>query len=55
MKCNTVASGIKSDGSSQMKNGASLRAFIYFSSGLKMLYPVCPILDLVYERKLIGQ
>lgn len=55
MKCNTVASGVKSDGSSQMKNGASLRAFIYFSCGLKMLYPCCPILDLVYERKLIGQ
>lgn len=54
MKCNTVASGTKADGSSQ-KNGASIRAFIYFSSGLKMLYPFCPILDLVYKRKLIGQ
>lgn len=48
MKFNTVARGTKSEGSSQMKNGA----FIYFNNGLKMLYPFCPILDLEHKRKL---
>lgn len=49
MKCNIVASGTKTEGPSQMKNGAYIRAFIYFNTGLKMLYPSFPILDLVHE------
>lgn len=54
IKCGRIACGTKrSESLRQMKNGAYIRAFIYFNTGLKMLYPLCTTLDLLHKRKLI--